>query len=146
MDATYWHGFERKTGKLTWRLAVPADQPAIDRLREASQRRLREIQKDVELFARPVVVAFVAENLFGDIVDCLYVEAQVEIVKIGLSEDSFMEVDGIAPELNEWLKGMGFKTATIRTRKSLTEMMSVVLEYLGFTCEDKAFSRWTRDL
>jgi len=146
MDANYWKDYSRNTGRLTWRLAVPEDQPEIDRLREASERLLREVQKKPELFARPVILTLVAEDGIGQIVDALYLEAQVEIVKVGCSETGLIETAGIADELNEYLRGMGFKTATIRTRKSLKDKMAVILEYLGFQCEDNTFSRWTRDL
>jgi methyl coenzyme M reductase subunit C-like uncharacterized protein (methanogenesis marker protein 7) len=146
MDANFWKDYTKNTGLLTWRLALPEDQPAIDKLREATERTLREKQKAPDLFARPVLLALVAEDADGEIVDAMYAEAQVEIVKMGLSETGLLETSGIAPDLDEYLRGMGFKTATIRTRKSLKEKMSVVLEYLGFECEDGPFSRWTRDL
>ena len=146
MDANYWDGYRRDTGKLVWRLAKPEDQPAIDRIKIASQMVLHEIQKSPDLFARPVLIALVAEDAEGKIVDCLYVEAQVEVVKMGCSEDSLTETAGLEADLYSWLYGLGFKTATIRTRKSLKEKMRVVLEYLGFRCEDDDFSHWTRDL
>ena len=146
MDASYWTMYRRTTGKLTWRLAVPADQPAIDRIKETSERLLDEKQKSPELFIRPVLLALVAEDEEGMLVDCLYLEAQCEVIKVGCSSTALIETAGIESDLYAWLRGMGFKTATIRTRKSLKEKMAYVLEFLGFRCEDDAFSRWTRDL
>jgi hypothetical protein len=131
---------------LTWRLALPEDQPAIDRIKEASERLLDEKQKSPALFERPVLLALVAEDDTGQVVDALYLEAQVEVVKIGCSSTALVETAGLESDLYTWLRGMGFKTATIRTRKSLKEKMAYVLEYLGFECEDDTFSRWTRDL
>lgn len=142
----FWKDYRKTTGLLTWRLAKPEDQPAIDKIREETSARMKEEQKELSLFKSPVIIALVAETLMGDIVDVLYVEAQVEIVKIGLSETGFIETSGIASDLGDLLRSMGFKTATIRTRKSLKDQMSEVLGYLGFECEDNAFSRWTRDL
>ena len=111
-----------------------------------SERLLRETQKSPALFDRPVLLALVAEDVDGTVVDCLYVEAQVEVVKVGCTVAGLEETAGLESDLYAWLRGMGFKTATIRTRKSLKEKMRTVLEHLGFHCEDEEFSRWTRHL
>jgi hypothetical protein len=146
MDVNFWKDYRKTTGLLTWRLATEADQPVIDKIRETTARMLKEKQKELSLFRSPVILTLVAETMLGDIVDVLYVEAQVEIIKIGVSETGFIETAGIADDLNEYLRGIGFRTTTIKTRKSLKDAMSVMLEYLGFNCEDSAFSRWTREL
>lgn len=146
MDAKYWEDYRRTTGELTWRLATPEDQTAIDRIKEASERLLDEKQKSPDLFSRPVLLALVAEDAEGKIVDALYLEAQVEVVKIGCSETGLIETAGLEADLYAWLRGLGFKTAIIRTRRSLKEKMAYVLGLLGFHCEDDEFSRWTRNL
>lgn len=146
MDANYWKDFRRTTGTLTWRLATSEDQPAIDRIREASERLLNEKQKSPALFGRPVLLALVAEDAEGNVVDALYLEATVEVCKVGSSPIGLIETAGLESDLYSWLRGMGFKTATIRTRRSLKAKMRVALTLLGFTCEDDKFSRWTRDL
>lgn len=146
MDASFWKDFRRTTGELTWRLALESDQPAIDRIIEASERLLDEKQKSPALFGRPVLLALVAEDESGAVVDCLYLETTVEVCKVGCSTTALIETAGLESELYTWLRGMGFKTATIRTRKSLKEKMAYVLEFLGFECEDERFSRWARDL
>jgi hypothetical protein len=146
MDVNFWKDYRKTTGLLTWRLATEADQPVIDKIRETTARMLKEKQKELSLFRSPVILTLVAETMLGDIVDVLYVEAQVEIIKIGVSETGFIETAGIADDLNEYLRGIGFRTTTIKTRKSLKDAMSVMLEYLGFNCEDSAFPRWTREL
>jgi hypothetical protein len=146
MDATFWMKYRKTTGDLTWRLATPEDQAAIDRIKEASARLLNEEQKSPALFSRPVLLALVAENPAGEVVEALYLEAQAEVVKIGCSPTTLLETAGIESDLYAWLRGIGFKTATIRTRKSLKEKMAPVLEFLGFSCEDDEFSRWTRHL
>ena len=146
MDATYWTDFRRTTGNLTWRLAQKEDQPAIDRIIEASERVLDEKQKSPALFGRPVLLALVAEDEKGEVVDALYLETTVEVCKVGCSSTALIETAGLESDLYAWLRGMGFKTATIRTRKSLKEKMAYVLEFLGFECADEKFSHWTRDL
>jgi hypothetical protein len=146
MDYEFWRDYRKATGGLTWRLARKEDQPAIDRIREASERLLVERQKSPDLFAKPVLLAFVAEDAMGEVVDALYLEAQVEVIKIGCSPTALVETAGLESDLYAWLRGMGFKTATIKTRKGLKWKMSAVLEYLGFSCEDDNFSHWKRDL
>ena len=146
MDATFWKDYRRTAGDLSWRLAVPEDQPAIDRIQEASERLLNEKQKAPNLFAAPVMLALVAEDATGNVVDALYAEAQVEIVKMGCSSESFTATMDIEKDLYRWLRGLGIKRATVRTRASLKERMRSILSFLGFECEDDDFSHWTRDL
>ena len=146
MEVNFWKNYSKTTGELRWRLAVPEDQSAIDRIKETSERLLDEKQKTPDLFGRPVLLALVAEDQRGEIVDCLYLETTVEVVKVGCSSTSLIETAGLESELYAWLRGMGFKTATIRTRKSIKEKMAYVLEFLGFRCEDDKFSHWKRDL
>lgn len=146
MDANYWKNYRRTAGDLVWRLAIPEDQPAIDRIREASERLLNEKQKAPNLFAAPVMLALVAEDTTGNVVDALYLEAQAEVVKMGCSLESFTATMDIEKDLYVWLRGLGIRRATVRTRSSLREKMQPVLSFLGFTCEDDEFSHWTRDL
>lgn len=146
MDATFWQDYRKTTGDLTWRLATKEDQAAIDAIRESSEKSLGEKQQDLNLFARPVLLALVAEDAHGVVVDAMYLEAQIEVRKVGCSPVALVETAGIESELYAWARGMGFKTVTIRTRKSLKEKMVAVLEYLGFECSDDKFSHWTRDL
>ena len=146
MDASFWKDYRKTTGKLTWRLATADDLPKIRRIRNISERFLHQRQSQISLFSPPVLLTLVAENEHGKIVECLYIQSVVEISKISCTEAGFEETAGLEADLYQWLRGMGFKTATIRTRKSLKEKMRVVLEHLGFHCEDDSFSRWTRDL
>lgn len=146
MDANYWKDYRRTAGDLTWRLAVSEDQPAIDRIREASERLLNEKQKTPNLFDVPVMLALVAEDATGTVVDALYLEAQVEVMKMGCSSESFTATMDIEKDIYAWLRGLGIKRATVRTRSSLKEVMRPILSFLGFDCEDDDFSHWTRDL
>lgn len=146
MDASFWKNYRQTTGDLTWRLAVPEDQPAIDRIIETSERLLDEKQKSPNLFVPPVMLALVAEDVDGDVVDCLYVEAQCEVIKIGCSATSFTETAGLESDLYAWLRGMGLRTAIIKTRQSLKEKMRSGLSFLGFECMDDDFSHWRRNL
>jgi hypothetical protein len=146
MDANYWKDYRRAAGDLVWRLATPEDHPAIDRIREATERLLNEKQKAPNLFAAPILLTLVAEDAAGNVVDALYLEAQVEVVKMGCSSESFTATMDIEKDLYAWLRGMGIKRATVRTRLSLKDRMRPVLSFLGFENEDDDFSHWKRDL
>jgi hypothetical protein len=144
--AEQWKGYSKKTGRLTWRLAVPDDLPAIRRLRNIAERFLHQKQSQIELFSPPVLLTLVAENEHGKIVDCLYVQSIVEISKISCTEAGFEETAGLEADLYAWLRGIGFKQAIINTNHGLRERMRPLLEKLGFKCGDDTFSRWTRHL
>lgn len=142
----FWKDYRKTTGALTWRLAVPDDLLAIRRLRNASERFLNQRQRKIPLFSSPVLLTLVAEDETGRIVDALFVESQVEIIKIGCSQAGFDETAGLEPDLCAWLRGIGFKRANIRMVHSLKEKMASLLGGLGFSCGDKEFSHWTRNL
>ena len=146
MDANFWKGYRRTTGKLTWRLSTTDDLPRIRKLRNVTERFLHQRQSQIGLFSPPVLLTLVAENEHGKIVDCLYVQSIVEISKITCSEDGLEETAGLAEDLHNWLRGIGFKQAIINTNHGLREHMRPVLEKLGFKCQDGMFSRWTRHL
>ena len=76
----FWRGFSKCTGRLTWRLATADDLGSINRLKNVSERFLGQPQRNPSLFRMPVLLALVAENEQGKIVDCIYLEAQVELV------------------------------------------------------------------
>ena len=145
MKSEDWKGWTKTTGLLTWRLAVPDDLPAIRRLRNASERFLNQPQRDTPLFSSPVLLTLVAEDEPGRIVDALFVESQVEIVKIGCSEAGFAETAGLEADLSAWLRGIGFKRANVKMVHVLREKMGAVLGAMGFSCGDDEFSHWSRN-
>lgn len=139
-----WTGYRRNTGDLTWRLAVQGDAPAIERLCRISERLLGRTQKRPDLFASPVLLALVAEDRTGKVVDLLYVEAQVELIKMGLTGSALDEGTGLEEDLRVWLKGRGFNKALITTATNLKERMAERLKRAGFACRDGILSYWIR--
>ena len=146
IKADFWKDYRKVTGSLRWRLATPDDLPRIRRIKNVSERFLNQKQKNLPLFDPPVLLTLVAENAQGRIMDVIYVEAQVEICKVGCFESSFEETAGLEADLSAWLKGIGFKKVLINTNISLKDRMGKLLGNLGFNCEDGIFSRWTRNL
>ena len=140
----HWRGWSRCTGKLLWRAAEPQDLPAIRRLQNVAERFMHHPQRRPSLFDLPVLLALVAENEHGKIVDCLYIEAQVEVVKMSCSATGLEESDKLQDDLAPWLRSLGFRTALATTPPELKEQMTPGLLRSGFRCLDKAFSYWGR--
>ena len=136
IKADFWKDYRRVTGKLTWRLATPDDLPRIRRIKNVSERFLNQKQKNIPLFDPPVLLTLVAENAEAKIVDCLYIEAQVELVKMGCSPESLAELAGLEEDLTIYFKSLGIKTVLATTLKKRADGMAPGLTDLGFkSCE-----------
>ena len=145
--AEFWKGWTKKTGKLTWRPATPQDLPAIRRLINISERFLHQPQRNPALFSMPVLLTLVAENERGKIVDCLYAEAQVELVKMACSPESLIELPLLEEDLSTWLRSIGIRAVIATTLAGPTkDRMAAGLAALGFRCCDRVFSFFTRAL
>lgn len=129
-----------------WRLAVPDDLPAIRRLRSISERFLGKPQRVLSLFEKPVLLALVAENAGGKIVDTLYVEMQVELIKTSCSGKGFEESAALEADLEHWLRDLGFRTIWVTTMPRLKPKMAPTLKGLGLKCLDGLVSVWRRRL
>jgi hypothetical protein len=139
----FWLNYRNTTGELTWRLARGSDQSAIERLRLGSERLLGFPQRKVDLFERPVLLALVAENEDGKIVDLLYIEAQVEVVKIGSSSKGFEESERLTNDLSDWLSSIGYKAVVASCPPILKDSMRTVLQRSGFVLSNLLhWKRW----
>lgn len=128
----YWHEYRRTTGELTWRMALPSDLPAIRRLRNVSERFLNTPQRRISLFEKPVLLALVAVNPSGKIVDCIFLEAIVEISKMACAKNGFEEGAGLEEDLATWLRAIGFKTVCVTASARMKPYMEGTLARLGF--------------
>jgi len=140
--AEYWRIYRKRTGELTWRLATPDDIPAIRRLRNATERLLHTPQGANSVFSLPVLLALVAEDDNGKVVDVIQVEAQLEIIKQSCNSVGFHEAAGLKDDLAAWARALGFKTARITLQTRFRETMKAVLYAAGFRCEDGDRSFW----
>ena len=140
----HWKGWSRCTGELLWRAAEPRDLPAIRRLWNVTERFTGVPQRKPSLFELPVLLALVAENEHGKIVDALYIEAQVELIKVSCTKAGFEESDRLQEDLAPWLRSLGFRTALATTPERFKERMTPGLIRSGFRCLDRTLSLWAR--
>ena len=145
MEVVDWSTYRKQVGELTWRAATFADVPAILRLWKATEKLLGAQDKPM-LFARPVLLTLVAEDANGRIRDALYVEATIDVTKIGCSQAGFEGALPIAEDIRLWLKGRGFRTARICVPLKLKERMREVLRTFRFWSADESLSHWIRRL
>jgi hypothetical protein len=142
----FWKNWTRETGTLRWRLALPSDLPAIAELRKASERLTDQVQRDPDLFSTPVLLTLVAEDKDGKLVDALYAEVEIELIKIGMVPEAFGEVALLQQDLSAWLQSIGIRTVLVTTLPSHKQQMGATLETLGFECTDGEFSHFKRNL
>jgi hypothetical protein len=140
----FWRGYSKCTGRLTWRLATPVDLPAIRRLRTISERFLGQPQRNAPLFSMPVLLTLVAENERGKIVDCVFLEAQVEIAKMACTAESLTELGGLEEDLSKWLRTIGIRTVLATTLAGPKGKMARALDGLGFKCCERVWTYWRR--
>lgn len=142
----FWQTYRRRTGTLTWRLATSNDLQAVRRLRNITERFIGKPQRGVSLFEKPVLLALVAENEQGKIVDTVYVEMQVEIVKVAATRKGMEEGAVLEDDIEMWLRDLGFKTVWATTMNRLKGNMTPTFMRLGFKCLDGMLSVWRRRL
>ena len=140
----FWRDWSKCTGKLTWRLVTADDLPAIGRLKNVSERFLGQPQRNPSLFRLPVLLALVAEYDRGKIVDALYLEAQVELVKLACTAESLTELAGLEEDLSKWLRSIGIRTVLATTLAGPKGKMSSTLHRLGFKACEGVFSYFKR--
>jgi hypothetical protein len=101
-------------------------------------------QRNPPLFSSPVLLTLVALNERGKLVDCVFVEAQVEICKMACTPESLIESSLIQDDVREWLKNIGIQTVLMKVLPEHKPKMAAGLEALGFKCMDRMFSYWRR--
>ena len=141
-----WKDYARTYNGLTWRLATVDDLPAILKLWRAKERFLGKKQDMPPLFSRPTLITLVAENEACRIVDGLFVEATVDVTKLGCSKDGFESTTAVCDDIADWLKERGFRLASIVVPKLLASRMSAVLKKMGFRSTDGRSVYWSRHL
>jgi hypothetical protein len=143
---SFWSTYRKTTGELTWRVATPEDLPRILKLRKIMDRFLGQKQDDPLLFSRPVLLCLVAENRDGLVVDGLYVEAKVEILKLNCTERGFRETAALVDDLYPWLKALGFRFANVVVTNRLADRMGATLKACGFSKVRDVFTYWVQRL
>jgi hypothetical protein len=138
-----WRDWRAEAKGLTWRCALPQDMFAMERLWKAKGRVVGNDDRP-DLFAWPVVLTLVAEDDQGFIVDGVFLEAVVDVTKIGCSPEGFESLVGIAPELAGFVasRKMRFVYAILPTR--LDRVMGKLLKLAGFEDRGKMQSVWAK--
>lgn len=142
----YWHDFKKCTGDLTWRIATPQDVFRIEELRKHTEKITGEPQLDPNLFAMPTLIALVGQDKEGKVVECVYIEAQVELIKMTCDPGSFKEIAMLEPEFSTYLRSLGIKWVLAKTLPRHSPKMGDGLKSMGFSCIDRVFSFWRRRL
>ncbi len=126
-----------------WRIALPGDMPAIERMWEAKRRILGIKNPLPDLFASPVVITVVAEDERGRIVDGAFFEAVIDCTKLGGRRGGFQSLATIADELAWFFKTRKFRRVTAAMPILVSSKMSNGLKRAGFTCQKLCFwDRW----
>lgn len=87
------------------------------------------------------MLALVAEDKSGKIVDCLILEAQVEVSKVGCNAQSFLEASGLAQDLLNWLHQQSIRKAFLSLSRPGTPEQEQMLEEIGFRCTGTIYRR-----
>jgi hypothetical protein len=97
-----------------------------------------------DLFAPPVVLTLVAEDEDGRIVDGAFLEAMIDVTKIGARPGGFQSLTGIAGELAAFARSRKFRRVTAAMPVKASERMAEGLKRAGF--ERQQLCLWDLEL
>ncbi len=139
-----WREWRRESEGLVWRAALPADLSAIKRVWKAKARILGVKCTMPDLFAWPVILTLVAEDQRGRIVDGVFLEASVDVTKLGANPNGFASLGGLADELAHFVSTRKIRRITAAMPESVSEKMAGGLIKAGFRRLALAlWDRWT---
>lgn len=139
-----WREWRQPSEGLTWRIAVPEDMPAIERIWRAKAMVLGVKAPLPDLFAPPVILTLVAEDERGRVVDGAFLEAVVDVTKIGARPGGFRSLAGIAEELACFVRSRKFRRVTAAMPRKVSDKMADGLERAGFVHQQ--LELWDRAL
>ena len=143
VDTEVWREWRRTSDGLTWRVALPEDMPAIQRIWDAKARVIGVKCSLPDLFAPPVLLTLVAEDDRGRIVDGVFLEAIVDVTKLGAKPGGFQSLTGIADELASFVHNRKFRLVMAAMPGKAAEKMADGLKEAGFHEEQlKLWNRW----
>jgi hypothetical protein len=143
-EIEFWRSYEKQVGHLVWRLALPKDKPALERLWRSKERVLNAKLDRPDFFASPTLITLVAEDCQGKIVSGLYVEAVPSVSMIGASVEGFEGTPEIHADIVAWLRSRGFRFAATIVPKMLCVRMREVLQAMGFRSQESRSVYWNR--
>jgi hypothetical protein len=143
-NAEAWRDWRRESEGLSWRVALPSDLPAIERMWEAKARIIGVKHELPDLFASPVVLTLVAEDARGRIVDGAFFEAVIDVTKLGAKPGGFRSLTRIASELAGFFRSRTFRRVTAAMPEKVSEKMGAGLAQAGF--REQPLRLWERGL
>lgn len=143
MDIELWREWRRTSEGLTWRIALPSDAGAIERMWDAKARVLGSKCDLPDLFAPPVILTLVAEDERGHVVDGAFLEAVIDVTKLGARPGGFKSLAGVADELAYFVRSRKFRRVTAAMPRKASERMAEGLKAAGFQHEQlELWDRW----
>jgi hypothetical protein len=144
MDIEAWREWRRTSDGLTWRIATAEDMPAIERIWQAKARVIGVKCSLPDLFAPPVVLTLVAEDDTGRVVDGAFLEAVIDVTKLGARPGGFQSLTGIADELAAFARRRKFRRITAAMPPKASERMAEGLTRARF--ERQQLHLWDREV
>ncbi|MGP8269104.1 MAG: hypothetical protein ACLQLH_03475 [Terracidiphilus sp.] len=141
MESESWLEWRAESHGLTWRVALPGDMPAIERIWKAKGKLVGNDSRP-DLFAFPVVLTVVAEDERGRIVDGAFLECVVDITKLGASRRGFKSLMGISRFLAGFVASRKMRMVYAIMPFWISRKMAPLLEKHGFEERDVILSHW----
>lgn len=144
MSDAAWMEWRREADGLTWRVALPEDKPAIERMWRVKERLLGVKYGLPDLFAPPVILTLIAENERGWIVDGVFFECVADVTKLSGNPRGFRSLTAIEHDLASFLALRGFRRVTAAMPRRVSEKMEGGLRDARF--QPQQLCLWDREL
>lgn len=139
-----WREWRAEADGITWRVALSEDIPSIERMWRVKQRLIGKKETLPDLFKGPVVIALVAEDEQGWIVDGVFIECVADITKLSGNPHGFKSLTKIQGKLASFLGTRGFRRVTAAMTPRLSEKMGDGLRSAGF--DEQQLCLWQKEL
>lgn len=143
-ESESWREWRREAEGLIWRVAVPEDKPQIERMWRVKERLLGVKYPLPDLFAPPVILALVAEDDRGWIVDGVFLECVADVTKLSGNPRGFRALTAIEHDLASFLGLRGFRRVTAAMPRRVSDKMESGLQDAKF--QRQQLELWDREL
>jgi hypothetical protein len=117
--------------------------PAICRVWKAKARIIGTKGRMPDPFSFPVVITLVAEDRRGRVVDGVFLEAVIDVTKMGANPEGFASLVTVERELAGFLKSRKFRRITAQMPERLAVRMQAGLVRSGFQ-QQQQLTLWDR--
>ena len=139
-NEAFWQAFELKSKNgLTWSLCRAEDIPELFQCVKFLERYCGP-QAAPPLFQFPVVLALVARDEMGLIVDGCYLEMICEVAKLGFTKKGTQDFQELAPYLTEFMKARKIRIVQVHARRRIAQFLAPLYKLIGFkSMENQSF-------